>query len=479
MPFIFDIKPAFQYLQIIVALLVIVISACSTPSGPPQEPVNLVILSIDTLRPDHLGLYGYPHPTSPNLDRFARRSVIFEQAITTHVATAPAHGTILTGLWPGGHGIQRNGMTLDPDVPTLAEILGEEGRATGAFVSSWTLQRHTGLDRGFEIYDDGIGPPRQGARRKGSATTAAAVKWLRTQIAADRDFFLFVHLFEPHWPYDPPASYALRFLRGQYELTTVSKPPHLDRRLSVNRLSLAEQQEYVARYDGEIVVADRLADRLLEALEDLGVADSTVVVVLSDHGETLFEREWTMDHGARPYDEQARVPLLFQLPGDLYGGHRVTDQVSLLDVVPTALDLFDLEPHESLPGRSLLPLARGEFTDEKPSPAFITSRPEPKRVPHIKAPLMSRRLVRSIRLPGIKLIEYPMSRDRWYPELFNLIEDPGEQDNLAEETFDIALSLHSELERWQNASGVDPDLSDLELDPDVEDALRELGYIDD
>ena len=92
---------------------------------------------------------------------------------------------------------------------------------------------------------------------------------------------------------------------------------------------------------------------------------------------------------------------------------------------------------------------------------------------------MSRRLVRSIRLPGIKLIEYPMSRDRWYPELFNLIEDPGEQDNLAEESFDIALSLHRELERWQKASGVDPDLSDLELDPDVEEALRELGYIDD
>ncbi len=466
-------------MRIIIPLFLIAVSACSPPVSAPTEPKNLIILSIDTLRPDHLGLYGYSRPTSPHLDLFARSSVVFDQAVTVHVATAPAHATILTGEYPGGHGIQRNGMALRPEVPTLAGMLAEKGFATGAFVSGWTLQRHTGLDRGFEIYDDDLGPPRNGARRVGSETTAAAVAWLRAKVAAEKNFFLFVHLFEPHWPYDPPARDALRFLPGVYELTTVSKPVHIDRLLSVNRLNPAEQQEYVARYDGEIVVADRLADRLLQELEKLGVAHNTVVVVLSDHGETLFEREWTMDHGTRPYDEQARVPLIIHVPGDPDAGERVPDQVSLLDVVPTVFDIFGLEPRKSLPGRSLLPLMRGERTGANPRPVFITARAEPQRVPHIKAQLLNRGLVRAIRLPEIKLIEYPVAGRRQQPELFNLIDDPGERDNRAGENIDIVVGLHKELERWQRTTGEAPDPGSQELDPEVEEALRELGYIDD
>jgi len=464
---------------IIVILFVIAISGCNAPPGPPQEPKNLVILSIDTLRADHLGLYGYPHPTSPNLDRFARESVVFEQAITVHVATAPAHATILTGLWPGGHGIRRNGMTLNPDVPTLARILGEEGRATGAFVSGWTLQRHTGLDRGFEIYDDDLGPPRNGARRDGAATTTAAVKWLRTQVAADRNFFLFVHLFEPHWPYDPPARDALRFLPNQHELTTLTKATHLNRLITVNRLTKFEQREYIARYDGEIVVADRLLNRLLDALESLGVAHNTVVIVLSDHGETLFERKWTMDHGCRPYEEQIHVPMVLHIPGENASGHRVSDQVSLLDVVPTVLDVFDLAPQEGVQGRSLLPLARDEVTSDPSRPAFITARSAPERVPHINAPLTSRGLVRAVRLPNVKLIEYPTSMGGWSPELFVLSDDPGERDNRAESGNDTALFLRQELDRLQAHSGTDFAPEAPILEPEVEAALRELGYIDD
>jgi arylsulfatase A-like enzyme len=465
--------------RIIGSLLVIAISACGVAPAAPTEPVNLVILSIDTLRPDHLGTYGYSRATSPNLDRFAQRSVVFDQAVTVHVATAPAHGTILTGRYPGSHGIQRNGMRLKPGVPTLAETLAAHGLATGAFVSGWTLQRHTGLDRGFSVFDDRLDGPGAGARRAGDLTTRAALGWLQTQVAAGRGFFLFLHLFEPHWPYDPPARDALRFLSGQYELTTIGKPVHIDRLITVNQLSYLEQQEYVARYDGEIVVADRLLDRLLQGLEKLGVADTTVVVVLSDHGETLFEREWTMDHGTRPYDEQARVPMVLHLPGDRLAGRRVADQVSLLDVVPTLLDLLDVDPPEGLQGRSLLPLARGESAATAPRPVFITARCEPQRVPHIRAPLTDKGLVRAVRLPGIKLIEFPMAGSRRYPEVFDLGDDPGERINQAKTNVDTALILHRELERWQADSGSDPEPAAPELDPEVEAALRELGYIDD
>lgn len=464
---------------IIITLLLIVDSACGPPPGPPPESKNLVILSIDTLRPDHLGVYGYPRATSPNLDRFAQRSVVFDQAVTTHVATAPAHGTILTGRYPGSHGIQRNGMRLKPGVPTLAETFAEHGRATGAFVSGWTLQHHTGLDRGFEVYDDKLDGPGNGARRAGDLTTQAALAWLQSQVTAEREFFLFLHLFEPHWPYDPPAQDALRFLPGQYELTTIGKPVHIDRLISVNRLSFLEQQEYVARYDGEIVVADRLFERLLDGLDKLGVAHNTVVIILSDHGETLFEREWTMDHGTRPYEEQARVPMVLHIPGDLLAGRRVAEQVSLLDVFPTLLELFEIDPPEGLQGRSLLPLARGEPTTTAPRPAFITARCEPRRVPHISAPLTKRGMVRAVRLPGIKLIEFPMAGGGGYPEVFDLTDDPGEEDNRAKANFDTARSLHRELERWQTNSGTDPDPAAPSLDPEVEAALRELGYIND
>lgn len=457
-------------------LLATVVLGCSAQPTASQGPTNLVVLSIDTLRPDHLGLYGYDKPTSPNMDKLAARSVVFEQAVTVHVTTAPAHATILTGLEPLRHGILRNGMRLSRDVPTLAESLAAAGWATGAFVSGWTLQRHTGLDRGFEIYDDSLDAPGAGARRDGGFTTNRALGWIDNQVVQHRPFFLFLHLFEPHWPYEPQIADAERFLPFQYVMSTWDKPVHLDRLITVNRLTAAEQREYVARYDGEIVAADRLVDRLLDDLKTLGVADNTVVILLSDHGETLFERPWTMDHGARPYDEQARVPLILSFP-DGQPARRVADQVSLLDIAPTVFDILDVEPPEGLRGRSLVPLARGE-TDARPRPAVITARPEPERVPHISAGLSGNGLVRAIRLPKVKLIEYPTTERGWHQELFDLTADPGETVDLSGERKTTVDSLDTELQRlWSTTDAAVADT--VELDPEVEKALKELGYIDD
>jgi arylsulfatase A-like enzyme len=467
--------------RILVVPAVLVLAACGAPSPSTDGSFNLVILSIDTLRPDHLGCYGYHRNTSPNLDLLARRSAVFDQAVTVHVTTAPAHGSILTGRYPGGHGILRNGMRLTEGVPTLADHLGDRGWATGGFVSGWTLQRHTGLDRGFSIYDDRLGEPRYGAgaRRAGIATTGAALAWLENRIRADERFFLFLHVFEPHWPYEPPAEDALQFLPGQSELTTLGKPLNLARLLELNRLSEPEQAEFTARYDGEILVADRLLGHLLGLLETMDAVGNTVLIVLSDHGETLFEREWTMDHGARPYEEQVRVPLILHIPGDRSAGRRVPDQVSLIDITPTVLDILGIEPPEGVQGRSLLPLARGEAADPSPRPAFITARTEPQRLPRVTEPLAKGALARAIRLPGIKLVEYPTTERRWHPELYSLVDDPGETEDLVDAMFDTAASLHRELERWQTTSGIDPFTPAPQLEPDVEAALRVLGYIDD
>ncbi|MCU0303448.1 MAG: sulfatase-like hydrolase/transferase [Thermoanaerobaculales bacterium] len=460
-----------------VALAVVIgLAGCTAAEPPPSPPENLVILSIDTLRPDHLSLYGYHHPTSEHLDRLARRSAVFDQAITVHVTTAPAHATVLTGRWPADHGIVRNGLRLADGVTTLAEVFAARGWATGAFVSGWTLERHTGLDRGFEVYDDALDGPGAGARRAGGLTTDRAIGWLELQATGGRPFFLFLHLFEPHWPYDPPAADALRFLPGQYELATIGRPVHIERRLSVNRLDGLERREYVARYDGEIAVADRLLGRLLDALDRLGLARRTAVVVLSDHGETLVEREWAMDHGGRPYDEQARVPLVLHIPGDRSAGRRVADQVSLLDVAPTALELLGVDPPAGLPGRSLLALARGEAPSSGLGPAFVTAGCLPERVPHIEAPLRPHAVVRAVRLPGLKLVEYPLADGGWHPELFDLGADPGETVNLAPARPELVSGLHAELDRWQGQRRADLEATGFELDPGVAEALRALGY---
>jgi arylsulfatase A-like enzyme len=465
----------------LIATVVVMVSlaGCSSPDAPPAEAENLVILSIDTLRADHLGCYGYDRSTSPNLDRFAGRGAVFEQAFTVHVSTAPAHATVLTGLEPAGHGIRRNGMRLGPGVRTLAETFADRGWATGGFVSGWTLERHTGLDRGFSVYDDELDAPGAGARRAGDLTTDRAIAWLEQQAADGRPSFLFLHLFEPHWPYDPPATDALGFLSGQYELATVSKPVHIDRLISVNRLDLFEQREYVARYDGEIVVADRLLGRLLDALEDLGVAGSTVVIVLSDHGETLFEREWTMDHGARPFDEQARVPLILHLPDGRLAGRRIPQQVSLLDVTATVADIFGIEPPAGSQGASLLPLALGEVVDEDARAVFTTARCEPQRVPHITEPLRRGALVRAVRVPRLKLVQYPLASDGWHDELYDLSADPGERSNLVSLRPEQAAMLGAALEHWQATAGGALEFGATELDPEVETALRELGYLGD
>jgi len=468
-------------MRCLIVLAAVVMSGCGSPPDGPPEPKNLVILSIDTLRPDHLGLYGYPRDTSPTLDELGEKSAVFDQAITVHVSTAPAHGTVLTGRYPGNHGIQRNGMSLLPDVPTLAQVLGERGWVTGGFVSGWTLERHTQLDRGFLVYDDRMGEARYGAgaRREGAVTTDAALAWLEDRIDRNERFFLFLHLFEPHWPYEPPVEDALRFLPGRSELETRNKPLNLARLLSLNRLSPDEQDEFTARYDGEIVVADRLLHRVLDSLVELGVDQTTVLVVLSDHGETLFERAWTMDHGTRPYEEQVRVPLVLFIPDDPSNARRVADQVSLLDVFPTILDIFGIPSPDGVQGRSLLPLARGGTSDSRPRPAFITARTAPDRVPHIEVPLVKGALTRAVRLPGLKLIEWPMNEREWRPELHNLGDDPGELVDLAGDRPEATAAFHRELARWQETSSGDPFIPAPELEPEVEAALRELGYIDD
>src|SRR5262245_45775186 len=299
-------------------------ASCSGSSAPRHIGAPLVIVSIDTLRADHLPVYGYSAGVTPNLDRFRRDAILFENAVTHAPLTLPAHASLFTGRLPFEHGVRDNlGYRLDAAAhPTLAARLRQRGYACGGFVSAHVLRGDTGIGHGFEVYDDriaaAVGSSALGsAQRGGDETLARALDWLAGR--RDQPFFLFFHTYEPHAPWQPPEPHK-------------SRHPH--------------------PYDGEIARSDEIVGMLLDALRRQGLYDRAVVVVLSDHGEGLGEHG-EEEHGVLLYRWAVHVPLLLKLPGSERAGTSSRAPVALVDLAPTLLAVLDLPPDDSLPGRSL------------------------------------------------------------------------------------------------------------------------------
>jgi arylsulfatase A-like enzyme len=438
------------------------------------KPINLVLISIDTLRRDRLTVYGYAKETSDAIERLAKESVVFDSAITAQTNTAPSHATVLTGLFPGSHGILQNGMRLKDDIPTMASILKARGYATGGFVSGWTLSPHTQLQRGFDEYNAAF----RGSRRAGIDTWAFAKRWLRQHARGDKPLFFFLHLFEPHFPYDPPPQFALKFLPNQKQLEAPTERKDLPGLKVKLKLKPKEEREYDARYDGEIVSSDRIVESVLKELQRLRIRNKTLLVLFSDHGETLFERDWVADHGGRVYDEQLLVPLMIRFPDKERAGVRIEQQVMLVDVLPTVFDWMRIDTPRKIEGRSLLPLIRGVEKDKTPRAAFSHGRPEPVRVPEIGVRLTKRGILSSIRLPNAKLIEYPLEGGGVYQQLFDLEKDPGERVNIAKRRPDLVEKLHKQLSRWRIQTGVEKQPIIPRLTKEIEKGLRSLGYVE-
>lgn len=319
------------------ALLLLVAASCvltcrrggeGRGDGPfPGAPV--VLISIDTLRSDHLPAYGYHGVETPAIDSLRQEAVLFSRAYSHIPLTLPSHVSILTGELPTVHGVRDNvGYRYDAKRwPSLAVELGRAGYATGGFVSAFVLRGETGVASGFATWDDNVQRRFRevlgNSQRAGTATVAAATRWLDT--VGDRPFFLFVHLYDPHSPYTPPEPFASR---------------------------------YRLPYDGEIAAADAAVGELLAELKRRELYDRAIVALLSDHGEGLGEHG-EAEHGLLLYREALQVPLLLKLPGGNRGGSRVDEPVQLVDVFPTLMSLAGVERQGKAPlaGRSLL--ARG------------------------------------------------------------------------------------------------------------------------
>lgn len=315
--------------------------AAGTPRVPSASrgPKSLVIISVDTLRRDHLSIYGYERPTSPAIDAFFGEGEIYERAYSAESNTPPSVISILTGLYPPGHGVRLFLQQIDDDVTTIADVVSSAGYQTAAVVSNSVLASESiGLDRRFAHYDDAV-TEREGIRpvweRRAGPTTDAALEWLDEARKADEPFFLWVHYNDPHGPYDPPEGKPTDFAHDGEQLVSRKRIPGYIQIPDTPRDAL----EYIDRYDEEIAYLDSEVGRLLHRIEEL--PDDVVVVLTADHGETMVEHEQYFSHGFHVWEPLVGVPLLVRRPGA--PARRIRQAVSLVDLAPSVLQYLGTE----------------------------------------------------------------------------------------------------------------------------------------
>ena len=396
--------------------------------------LNLLIITIDTLRADHLGIYGYDKIKTPHIDNLGEKGVLFSNAYCHVPLTLPSHCSIFTGTLPLFHGVRDNGFRLPSFNLTLAEIFKKHGYQTAAFVGAFPLDSRFGLDRGFEVYDDLYGSKNvvrdlSFIERKAEDVNKKVLAWIDSN--NQQKFLLWVHYFDPHAPYEPP-------------------PPY--------------NEEYHGReYDGEIAYTDSAIGELLAKLDQLKLIEKTLVILASDHGEGLGDHN-EATHGIFVYDSTLRVPLIFYNPKFLPRGQIISDQVGLIDLMPTILDLMGLPQGPNMQGRSLSSeIWKGKSLLNQ----FCYIESVAAMMDRNWAPLQG------VRTKEWKYIDAPI------PELYDLKNDPEENNNVIEDSQEIAQSMRKILHDMINrhSSPLSSRLLETKRDEETVNKLRALGYI--
>jgi len=401
----------------------------------PRSARNLLLVSLDTVRADHLGSYHYAAAQTPQMDQLATSGLRFEHASTVAPLTLPAHSSLMTGTFPGWHGVRDNGgFYLDDDQTTLAELLREKGFRTGGFVGAFVLDRRWGISQGFERYFDDFDLdkfPDAAAmdmiQRPGSQVVDRALEWL--QADSKRPFFAWVHLYDAHTPYEAPEPFRSHFPRTRD-----------------------------GAYDAEIASADAQIGRLVGALRADGRLDETLVIVVADHGEMLGEHG-ELTHGFFIYEAATHIPLIVSGPGIPTGV--IADQVRIVDVMPTALSLLGIPVPKQVQGTNLMPLARGQHLDlvahsESWYPRYHYGWSE----------------LRSIQDGRFKLIRAPR------PELYDLSTDPEEQRDRSTEYASRLEVFSRALDQFESRTArAGAQHAPRPIDAETEERLAALGYV--
>jgi len=403
------------------------------------DEMNIVLFTIDTLRADHLECYGYKGVKTPHINRLANEGILFKYDIVQTPLTLPSHSSILTGTYPLFHGIRDNGgFYLDENQITLAEELKNKGYSTSAFVAAFVLDSHWGLDQGFDYYFDNFDLTKykkvslDAVQRRGDEVLAEAYKWLEKN--SHTKFFSWIHLYDPHTPYEPPEPYLTQYKNYSYGL-----------------------------YDGEIAYVDQLIGEFLSFMEEKRLLEKTLIIFTGDHGESLGEHKESA-HGFFIYDAAVRVPLIIRFPEKKLAPRIIENRVRSIDIMPTILNLVGEEIPGNVQGESLLPLIFGQENVDEPGAYSETYWPNYH---------YGWSELKSLSKDRYKFIDAPK------PELYDLFEDPGEKNNLVNKKASLGHQMKRELDELiekYSAEGIEKK-GPQTLDNDSLVKLQALGYI--
>jgi len=419
------------------------------------EGYNVVLVSLDAVAAKHVGAYGYPKDTTPTLDALAADSFLFERCVASGPWTVPSTMSIFTGLWPSVHQVLNKytvagpatmvNTRLNPAIPTIPEHFGKNGYRLVAFTGDAGANGRFGYDKGFEVYLDEV--------KFGGLdySVPPAQEWLREN--AGSRFFMFLHGYDAHGQYDPPEGYRKVFVDEKYkgamkggkeeqgelrELGLANKYKPGSKGEAVLDLHPSDFEYHAALYDEKIQDADARLATFFETLKELGLDEKTIVVVTADHGEEFGEHGY-LDHGPTLYDELIHVPLVIKVPG--YQGARITEQVRNVDILPTVADLIGQELPFMTHGTSVMPLMRGE---EQKLTAFAET--DYRLFTHKRAVV-----------DADGRYKFILTLENGRKELYDLVEDPDETQNLVETQGKIAYELEQELISWMLSMNSDPE----------------------
>lgn len=448
--------------KIIFSLLVILIAV--SPAilfrKQKQPALNVILITVDSLRQDHLGCYGYKLDTSPHIDKFAKEAVTFTQGIAQGSKTPLALPSLHTSTYPRTHGVYREGQRLNPAIPTLAQILRKNDYLTAAIVSYPPVVKGLELDRGFDLYvNKGI--------INADLVTQIAVSWLEKN--HNNKFFLWLHYWDPHNPYRSPSPYNRMFM-DKFELGRRHVPVN-DKMYNgfkgipsyMAEANITDVDYYISQYDAEIRFTDEQIAVLLNKLRELSLDKKSIIIITADHGEMLGEHEHYFWHNTL-YEEIIKVPLFIKCERIMPLSKVIKEQVQAIDIAPTILAILELPKYKHMQGNSLLPLIFGK--KGRPSAFAFSEHTRPK----------DNFIRECVRGNGWKLI-YTKQNDNEDYELYNLSLDPAESKNLVSKEREEFKFLNDKLDRWRKRIPLNESTFNYQLTEEAKRVLENLGYL--
>lgn len=446
-----------------------------------KDPRHIILISLDTLRPDHLGCYGYSRMTSPNIDALARQGVLFHNAYSTTSWTLPAHVSLLTGLNCLHHQVYYSHQSMHPRLVTLAELLRAGGLYCAAYTGGGYLSERYGFAKGFDVYQELSGLAVDSLQRHDEAQLQAdlACRWIDRN--KDKDFFLFLHTYQPHDPYANGSDSGKAFLAPSARWTQIFMKTYLKDRRHGLKFSDADRQNIVDLYDGEIKYTDEYFIKpIVDKLKETNLYDNCWLILTSDHGEEFYEHEsWTHEHSL--YEEAVRIPLILKLPRSEHGGAGIRELVGIIDIAPTVLERTKGSPAmENCDGRSLWPLIKGGSSGERPLLMELASFAF-KVCPHLVGVRQGDHKIlwnRMARNPYSSRVSADIGGEK--VELYDLKNDPAERRNLAREA--LHRDQSGKYLGWLRSHPFGlPKAADaserVRMDKELEERLRALGYV--